>query len=152
MTVLWDRGSIWLSGWIPKVWNWDYYSVELMEYVSYNSITLHENINFSLHYLYTKKGFMAEWKLFSWTLLRSYVLPFLIVLEIGGTHSSKECCASPPDIDVGHSDNPDFQGSAYSRSSSSFLIEDILFQRPKVNFKKWSWHQSFVVIIRKHQE
>ena len=56
-----------------------------------------------------------------------------ILLEMRGEHSSKECCTTPPDIDVGNSDNPDFQGSAYSRSNSSFLIEDILFQRPKVN-------------------
>ena len=68
-----------------------------------------------------------------------YFLIF-VLLDIAGEHSSKECCTSPPDIDVGNNDNPDFQGSAYSRSSSSFLIEDILFQRPKVKFENSSWH------------
>ena len=83
-----------------------------------------------------KKVFMAEQRYF---LLEPYSGPmyFLvyIFLETRGEHSSKECCTSPPDIDVDNSDNPDFQGSAYSRSNSSFLIEDILFQRPKVKIE-----------------
>ena len=84
---------------------------------------------------------MAEQRYF---LLEPYSGPmyFLvyILLEARTEHSSKECCTSPPDMDVGSSDNPDFQGIAYSRSNSSFLIEDILFQRPKVNIANSSYH------------
>ena len=83
----------------------------------------------------TRKKYL--WQNERYLLLEPYSGPmyFLvyILLEARTEHSSKECCTSPPDIDVGNSDNPDFQGSAYSRSNSSFLIEDILFQRPKVN-------------------
>ena len=96
---------------------------------------------FLVHNVYTQISINGRMKdIFSRALLRSYVFCCFDLLDVGGEHSSKECCTSPPDIDVGNNDNPDFQGSAYSRSSSSFLIEDILFQRPKVKFENSSWH------------
>ena len=56
-------------------------------------------------------------------------------VERNRNQSSEECptSATPTDPnDVVNNHGQGFQPSAYSRSNSSFLIEDILFQRPKV--------------------
>ena len=54
------------------------------------------------------------------------------------SHSSEEystSTTSPSQINNNGHEPQEFQPSAYSRSNSSFLIEDILFQRPKVSLK-----------------
>ena len=44
--------------------------------------------------------------------------------------------------------HPGYQPSAYSKSNSSFLIEDILFQRPKVrNIKVFSRYFKKIMLI-----
>lgn len=56
-------------------------------------------------------------------------------VERSGNQSSEECSSSINTHGQGDTSNNQgigFQPSAYSRSNSSFLIEDILFQRPKV--------------------
>ena len=56
-------------------------------------------------------------------------------VERNRNQSSEECPASATthdQNDVANNHGHGFQPSVYSRSNSSFLIEDILFQRPKV--------------------
>ena len=91
----------------------------------------------SLFIMFTRKNVIRDIKYSIFLEPYCGLMYFLvyILLDTRDDHSSKECCTAPPDIDVGNGNNPDFQGSAYSRSSSSFLIEDILFQRPKVKIE-----------------